>query len=195
MWLLAGLGNPGAAYAANRHNIGFMLLDFLAKAEGWDAGRKKLNSLVAQGAVGEGARRHEVVAIKPQTFMNLSGMAVGAALHFYKLPLERLLVVHDDIDLPFGSLRLKLGGGHGGHNGLRHISAQLGSQYWRLRMGVGRPLDKAQVHDFVLGNFAAAETEALPGLFATAHRAIPWLLDGKPDYARNLLSPPRAFPI
>ncbi|MBM3602582.1 MAG: aminoacyl-tRNA hydrolase [Alphaproteobacteria bacterium] len=184
MWLVVGLGNPGSAYAATRHNIGFMLMDALRKDGGWSPWRKKFDSELADGDFGG----TPIIALKPQTFMNLSGIAVSSAMRFYKLPPERLLVLHDDLDLPLATMKLKIGGGNGGHNGLRNIEAHIGSLFWRLRLGIGRPADKAQVHDYVLSPFINAEKAELPAIFDRAGRAIPWLLQGQADYARNILA-------
>jgi PTH1 family peptidyl-tRNA hydrolase len=184
MWLVVGLGNPGSAYAATRHNIGFMLMDYLRKDGGLSSWRKKFDSELADGDFGGSP----VIALKPQTFMNLSGIAVASAMRFYKLPPERVLVMHDDLDLPLATMKLKIGGGNGGHNGLRNIEAHIGSLFWRLRLGIGRPADKAQVHDYVLSPFINAEKAELPAIFDRAARAIPWLLQGQADYARNVLA-------
>ncbi|MBU3656365.1 MAG: aminoacyl-tRNA hydrolase, partial [Alphaproteobacteria bacterium] len=172
------------AYAATRHNIGFMLADYLRKDSGWSHWRKKFDSELADGDFGGCS----IMALKPQTFMNLSGIAVAAAMRFYKLPAERVLVLHDDLDLPLATMKLKIGGGNGGHNGLRNIEAHIGSLFWRLRLGIGRPADKAQVHDYVLSPFINAEKTELPAIFDRAGRAIPWLLQGQADYARNILA-------
>ncbi|MBA3818464.1 MAG: aminoacyl-tRNA hydrolase [Deltaproteobacteria bacterium] len=141
-WLVVGLGNPGAKYALNRHNIGFMVLDELARKHGLPAWSSKLGGEVTSGIVTTERGRERATLLKPMEFMNLSGFAVQRTAGFHKFEVDRVLVVHDEIDLPFGTLRLKNGGGHGGHNGLRSIQEQLGSAaFARLRVGVGRPPD------------------------------------------------------
>ena len=149
MWLVVGLGNPGARYAGNRHNIGFMVVDELARA--MPAWSDKHGAQMTSGLVG-GER---TVLLKPMEFMNTSGIAVQRAAQFHKVPPTAILVVHDELDLPFSVLRLKSGGGHGGHNGLRSITEQLGDKYARLRMGIGRPPHDAAA--WVLSDFASAQ--------------------------------------
>jgi len=157
-FIIAGLGNPGPNYQWTRHNAGFLFLDRLAQLENISVNRKNFSGL--SGEWNFNASRH--VLLKPQTFMNLSGRAVMQALQFYKLPLSRLIVAHDDLDLPFGTVRLKQGGGHGGHNGLRSIMEQLGKgDFIRLRIGIGRPPHGDSVN-YVLGNFPPDQMEALP---------------------------------
>jgi PTH1 family peptidyl-tRNA hydrolase len=157
-WLVAGLGNPGAKYAKHRHNIGFMVLDALARDASMPAWSSKFSGEVTSGLVA-GEKVH---LVKPQEFMNLSGFAIQRAAQFHKIAPEHILVVHDEIDLPFGSVRLKSGGGHGGHNGLRSIIEQLGAAFARLRMGVGRdpkaPPGAKEAAGWVLADFPAAQT-------------------------------------
>ena len=144
---------PGAPYAGNRHNIGFMAVDAIARAHRASPFRTRFQGLVADCAVdGE-----KIVLLKPTTFMNDSGQAVGAAARFFKVGLDDIAVVHDELDLAPGRLRVKTGGGNAGHNGLRSITAHLGNDYRRLRLGIGHPGDKALVHAFVLNDFARAE--------------------------------------
>jgi len=157
MWLIAGLGNPGPSYVRQRHNAGFMALDAIARehhASDWAA--KYKSELAKAGVAGE-----TCILAKPQTFMNLSGEAVQAIMTFHKIPPEQLMVIHDELDLPLGKLRLKQGGGHGGHNGLKSIDAAIGKNYWRLRIGIGHPRDnpaeRREVHDYVLSNFPKEE--------------------------------------
>ena len=153
MLLLVGLGNPGGQYAGNRHNIGFMALDAVARAHRATPFRARFQGLVAECTVaGE-----KVVLLKPTTFMNDSGQSVGAAARFFKLGLPDIAVLHDELDLAPGKLRVKTGGGNAGHNGLRSITAHLGNDYRRLRLGIGHPGDKALVHGFVLNDFAKSE--------------------------------------
>jgi PTH1 family peptidyl-tRNA hydrolase len=156
-WLIAGLGNPGRSYARHRHNIGFQALDILMGAGGWS---KKFH-----GNAGEITREGEkLLLLKPETFMNRSGLALRAAADFYKLSPAQIIVIHDDLDLPPGKTRIKQGGGHGGHNGLRDIDAHLGPDYWRIRIGIGHPGDKTQVHDYVLSDFTAEERRVMDSL-------------------------------
>lgn len=151
--LFVGLGNPGAKYARNRHNIGFMAIDAIAREFNFPALRKRFQGLASEGAIG-GAR---VLLLQPQTYMNESGVSVGEAARFYKIPLNEVIVFHDELDLPPGKLRVKTGGGDAGHNGLRSITAHLGKDYRRVRLGVGHPGDKSLVHSYVLNDFAKSE--------------------------------------
>ena len=168
MFVIAGLGNPGSGYERNRHNIGFMAADAIARRHGFSPWRKKFKADIADGELA-GVK---TLLIKPQTFMNLSGEAVGEALRFYKLGLDALLVVHDELDLAAGKARIKKGGGAGGHNGIRSIDAHCGKEYRRLRLGIGHPGDKARVHAHVLGDFAKADSEWLdPFIDAVADNA------------------------
>jgi PTH1 family peptidyl-tRNA hydrolase len=158
VWLVVGLGNPGPKYARNRHNIGFMVVDELASRWRVDAFRAKFGG---EAAMGEGAG-DKVVLLKPQEYMNVSGRAVQRTAAFYQVDARQWIVVHDEIDLPLGTLRVKVGGGHAGHNGLRSIVQETGTQeFIRVRCGVGRPVGPGNVADFVLTDFRGAdETEA-----------------------------------
>jgi len=169
LYLIAGLGNPGQEYRQNRHNIGFMVADALGEAAGIPLRRVEFRTLVGKGEfAGE-----RVVIAKPQTYMNNSGVAVGSLLRFYKIPLDRLLVVHDDLDLPFGTLRFRPGGGTGGQRGMESIVERLGTrEFARLRMGIGRPPGRMDPSDFVLHDFDPPEEERLPEIRATAVDAI-----------------------
>ncbi|MDX7949960.1 aminoacyl-tRNA hydrolase [Lichenihabitans sp. Uapishka_5] len=153
MLILAGLGNPGSQYANNRHNIGFMAIDALARRHGFPAFRSKFQGLASEGTVG-GER---AVLLKPSTYMNDSGRSVGEAMRFYKVALADITVLHDELDLAAGRLRVKLGGGNAGHNGLRSITALCGNDYRRVRLGIGHPGDKTLVHAYVLSDFAKSE--------------------------------------
>ncbi|RIY02097.1 aminoacyl-tRNA hydrolase [Aureimonas flava] len=168
MLLMVGLGNPGAQYAGNRHNIGFMAVDEIARAPGFSPWSKKFHGEIADGQVaGE-----KVLLLKPQTFMNDSGRSVQAAASFYRISPDRIVVFHDELDLPPGKLRVKTGGGHGGHNGLRSIDAHLGKEYRRVRLGIGHPGAKERVNPHVLGDFAKADRDWLePMLEAVARNA------------------------
>ena len=172
MKLFAGLGNPGAKYAGNRHNIGFMALDAIARAHDFAPWRGKFQAEMTEGLLG----REKVILLKPMTFMNLSGQAVGAALRFYKLDPADLVVFHDELDLAPGKLRLKQGGGHAGHNGLRSIHEHIGPDYGRLRLGIGHPGHKDRVAPYVLSDFAKADQGWLDDL-------LRGIADGAPDLA------------
>jgi PTH1 family peptidyl-tRNA hydrolase len=160
MRLFVGLGNPGAKYAGNRHNIGFMALDRIAADHGFGPWRKAFHGLVTEGRLG----LEKVVALKPETFMNLSGQSVQAAVAFHKLALNEVVVFHDELDLAPGKLRVKQGGGHAGHNGLRSIHGHLGEAYGRVRLGIGHPGHKDAVAAYVLNDFAKADAGWLDDL-------------------------------
>ncbi len=159
-WLVVGLGNPGPQYAGNRHNVGRMVVDELARRFGARYARHRTGPQVAEGRDRPGGTRFVLAA--PQTYMNESGRPVRALLDYYAVPLGRLVVVHDELDLPFGDLRLKSGGGHGGHNGVRDIAAVAGADFARVRVGIGRPPGRQPSADFVLRDFSAAERAELP---------------------------------
>ncbi|MGO1118735.1 aminoacyl-tRNA hydrolase [Rhodovibrionaceae bacterium A322] len=160
MLLLVGLGNPGPRYAKHRHNIGFMALDAIADRHGFQPWRKRFQGEVAEGKIAG----QKVIALKPQTYMNESGRAVGEAARFYKIPLSDIVVFHDELDLAAGKVKLKTGGGAAGHNGLRSIDAHLGANFKRVRLGIGHPGDKSRVHGHVLGDFAKADQDWLERL-------------------------------
>jgi len=171
--LVVGLGNPGAGYAGHRHNIGFMAVDRAADAHGLGPWRAKHQAAIAEGRIA--GRR--VVLMKPQTYMNESGRAVGEAARFLKVAPEDVIVIHDELDLAPGKCRLKIGGGHAGHNGLRSIHAHIGADYVRVRLGIGHPGDKAKVSGYVLHDFARADRDWLDPL-----------LDGLADGFAKLVS-------
>lgn len=160
MKLFVGLGNPGAEYAGNRHNIGFMALDRIAADHGFSPWKKAFHGLVSEGRLGG----DKVLLLKPETFMNRSGQAVQAAVTFHKLALADVVVFHDELDLPPGKLRCKMAGGHAGHNGLRSIHSHLGEAYGRVRLGIGHPGSKEAVAGYVLHDFAKAERDWLEPL-------------------------------
>ncbi len=165
MQLLVGLGNPGARHAGNRHNIGFMAVDAMARRHGFSPWRRRFRGVVAEGTLG--GRR--TLLLLPGTFMNESGSAVAEAAGFYKIGLHDIIVFHDELDLAPGKVRIKTGGGVAGHNGLRSVTAHLGNDYKRVRIGIGHPGDKAVVHSYVLSDFAKSErgwVEALCGAIA-----------------------------
>ena len=178
MRLLVGLGNPGARYARNRHNVGFMAVDAIARRHGAAGFRHRFKGELAEAALG-GER---VLLLKPQTFMNASGESVADAARFFKIPLEDVLAIHDEIDLRPGKLRVKRGGGSAGHNGLRSIDALLGPDYWRVRVGVGHPGVKELVQPYVLQNFPEDEvTGWVEPLLVAIAETIPLLISGAAD--------------
>jgi len=190
--LLVGLGNPGREYAANRHNVGFMALDTIARRHGFGPWRSRFQGMAADGTVGG----TKVLALKPMTFMNESGRAVGEAARFFRLAPTDVLVLHDEIDLASGKVRVKTGGGVAGHNGLRSIEAHLGSpDFRRARIGVGHPGTRERVHGHVLSDFAKAEHAWLDPLLDAMADALPLLVAGRDsDYMSRLaeaLRPPK----
>ena len=177
MILLVGLGNPGSDYAGNRHNIGFMAVDGIVRRHNFSPYRAKFSGLLTDGTVGN----ERFLVLKPQTFMNLSGQSVGEVMRFYKLNPKDVVVFHDELDLVPGKVRVKIGGGHGGHNGLRSIDRHIGRDYRRVRLGIGHPGDKGQVHDHVLGDFAKADREWLEKLLDVLAENIVMLSHGKDE--------------
>ena len=162
MKLLAGLGNPGARYAANRHNIGFMVVDAIAKRHGLPPWRRRFQGAAADGTIGTS----RVLLLLPGTYMNESGRALAEAAHFYKIGLDDTIVFHDELDLRPGKVRVKMGGGVAGHNGLRSISEHIGNDYWRVRIGIGHPGNKELVHPYVLSDFQKSDREWVEALSA-----------------------------
>ncbi|WP_433477112.1 aminoacyl-tRNA hydrolase [Spirillospora sp. CA-142024] len=182
LWLVVGLGNPGPSYAKNRHNAGFMVLDVLAARAGGKFRSHRARADVLEGRLA-GAR---VVLAKPRSFMNESGGPVKGLRDFYKVPVERLIVVHDELDIPFGAVRLKQGGGDNGHNGLRSVTKSLGTKdYLRVRFGVGRPPGRMDPAAFVLKDFSAAERKDLDLEVDRAADAVEALLSGGLAAAQN----------
>jgi len=192
MQLFVGLGNPGAKYAQNRHNIGFMAVDRIAEDHGFPAWRGKFQGQVSEGRLGG----EKVILLKPETFMNLSGQSVGEAMRFYKLEPGDVTVFHDEIDLAPAKLRVKSGGGHAGHNGLRSIHGHIGEAYRRVRMGVGHPGHKDAVPTYVLKDFAKADQEWLDDMLRGISDGAPHLADGDTGKFQNAvalrLNPPRS---
>ncbi|GAA1947672.1 aminoacyl-tRNA hydrolase [Agromyces allii] len=175
-WLVVGLGNPGAQYAANRHNVGQMVVDELANRIGASFKTHKTPSRVAEGFLRPGGPK--LVLAKSNGYMNTSGGPVSALLKFYGLEPDRLIVVHDELDIPFDTVRLKAGGGHGGHNGLRDILKATGNvDFTRVRVGVGRPPGRQDAADFVLKDFSGAERATLPNLISDAADAVEAIAD------------------
>ncbi|MGD9915426.1 MAG: aminoacyl-tRNA hydrolase [Rhizobiaceae bacterium] len=160
MLIFAGLGNPGAGYSGHRHNVGFMAADAIHRRHDFSPWSKKFQGLIAEGRLGG----EKVLLIKPQTFMNLSGQAVGEALRFYKAEPEAVTVFYDELDLAPGKVRIKRGGGAGGHNGIRSLDQHIGQQYRRVRIGIGHPGAKELVHHWVLGDFSKADQQWLEPL-------------------------------
>jgi PTH1 family peptidyl-tRNA hydrolase len=178
MRLVVGLGNPGSRYARNRHNVGFMAVDAIARRHRAPGFRNRFKGELAEGPIG-GER---VLLLKPQTFMNLSGESVGEAARFFKILPSEIVVIHDEIDLRPGKLRVKRGGGNAGHNGLRSIDSSLGPDYWRVRIGVGHPGIKELVQPYVLQNFSGEElTGWVEPLLGAVAETVPLLLSGAPD--------------
>jgi PTH1 family peptidyl-tRNA hydrolase len=191
MYLFVGLGNPGAQYASNRHNVGFMAADVMAAARGFSPWKKKF-----QGALSEGTLAGEkVLLLKPQTFMNESGRSVGEAVRFHNIPLEHVYVFYDELDLEPGKVRVKLGGGAAGHNGIRSISSHLTPEFKRVRLGIGHPGDKKFVQPHVLGNFAKDDKEWLVKLLDTVADHADLLAMGQDEKFQSnvalVMKPPR----
>ncbi len=190
MLLLVGLGNPGEKYQRHRHNVGFLAVDAIAATHGFGAPRKKFQAELREGdIVGEKA-----ILLKPQTFMNESGLAVGAAMRFYKLAPEDVIVFHDELDLEAGKIKAKLGGGNAGHNGLRSIDEHIGNDFRRVRIGIGHPGDKTRVTGHVLGDFAKADHDWLDPLLAAIAKSAPFLAAGDARFATAVaqtLAPPK----
>ena len=192
--LVVGLGNPGPKYQANRHNIGFMAVEAIARRYGFSLFRSRFQGELAEGVVGD----ESVLILKPMTFMNESGRSVAAAARFFKIPVERIVVFHDELDLAEGKIRVKDGGGHAGHNGLRSLHAHLGPDYRRVRLGIGHPGDKDRVVGHVLKDFAKADAAWLEALLDAVADTFPHLAKG--DAATFMskvalaLNPPKARP-
>ena len=172
-WLIAGLGNPGDKYSANRHNIGFLVADQLASRLQAKFTSSKFRSLVAESRLGFGAEAPKLVIAKPQTYMNDSGDAVSPLAKYFGTTPERIIAIHDELDIAFNTIRVKLGGGDNGHNGLKSLTQSLGTpDYFRVRVGIGRPTTPQDTADYVLENFSRSEKSALPDLVARACDAI-----------------------
>ncbi|MEV4347977.1 aminoacyl-tRNA hydrolase [Actinoplanes sp. NPDC049596] len=184
-WLVVGLGNPGKEYAGNRHNVGFMVADLLASRVGAKFGRsKRAHGEVAEGRLGFGGPK--LVLVKPLTFMNLSGNAVVSLAQFFKVPVSNVIAVHDELDVPFGQVRAKRGGGEGGHNGLRSMSKSLSSkEYARVRFGVGRPPGRQDPADYVLSDFSGAERKELDFLIDRAADVVEAIVLEGVEWAQN----------
>ena len=192
MQLFVGLGNPGASYAGNRHNIGFMAVDRIASDHGFGPWRGKFQGSLAEGRLGS----ERVILLKPETFMNRSGQSVGEAMRFFKLEPADVTVFHDELDLAPGKLRVKQGGGHAGHNGLRSIHSVIGPDYARVRLGIGHPGHKDAVSGYVLHDFAKADADWLEDLLRGIGDGAPSLAEGDPARFMNAVAlrvnPPRS---
>lgn len=184
LWLIAGLGNPGRQYEGHRHNIGFMAVDRLVEAYRLTPNGAKFHAECWRGKI-DGK---DMLALKPQTYMNRSGIAAGEAARFFKIPPEQVIVIHDELDLLPGKLKVKIGGGHGGHNGLKDIDRALGQNYWRVRLGIGHPGRKEMVHSHVLSDFSKEEWALEEPLLDATVRHFPHLLAGAPDKLMNAVA-------
>lgn len=184
--ILVGLGNPGAKYARHRHNVGFLAVDAIADAHGFGPARTKFQSELREGSLDWQGEKRKAIALKPQTYMNDSGQAVGEAARFFKAELADIIVFHDELDLAAGKVKVKTGGGNAGHNGLRSLDAHLGADYRRVRIGIGHPGEKARVTGHVLGDFAKADAEWLDPLIAGLAAAAPALIEGDARFTTDL---------
>jgi peptidyl-tRNA hydrolase, PTH1 family len=183
VFIIAGLGNPGRQYQDNRHNIGFMAVDAIKRAHSFSPWSKKFKSEISEGTIGT----EKVLLMKPQTFMNLSGDAIGEAMRFYKLAPSDVIVFHDELDLPAAKVRVKVGGGNGGHNGLRSMDAHVGRDYKRIRLGIGHPGVKEMVSGHVLGDFHKVDQEWLEPLLEDIGRNVELLFTGDGSQFMNKL--------
>ena len=195
MLLLVGLGNPGPRHANNRHNIGFMAVDGIVRRHGFGPWRVRFQGRLAEGRIGAG----KIFALEPDTYMNESGRAVGEAVRFYKLdPTTQVIVIYDEIDLKPGKVKVKLGGGAGGHNGIRSIDSHSGRDYRRVRLGVGHPGDKDMVHGYVLQDFAKAEVAERDKLIDAVAGELPRLIAGDDggfmSRLAHIMNPPKPKP-
>ncbi len=175
--LLVGLGNPGEGYAQNRHNVGFMCVDEIHRSYGFSPWKAKFSGLLAEGSIDQ----QKAILFKPLIYMNRSGRPIVEVSSFFKITPDHIIVFHDDLDLPPGTVRVKQGGGHGGHNGLRDLDAHLGKDYWRVRIGIGRPLHKEQVSPYVLSNFSKEDRRWLDFLLPLLADEVHLLLTPTPQ--------------
>ena len=182
--LFVGLGNPGEKHKNNRHNVGFMALDCLSAFHKFGRSRTKFLGRTAMGSLDE----RKLISFKPQTFMNESGRAVREASNFYKIGPERIIVFHDELDLPFGQVRVKKGGGHAGHNGLKSIDENIGTDYFRIRIGISHPGEKEKVTGHVLGDLSKEDAETLQKILTSIAENISTLIDGnEKKFQKNIL--------
>jgi peptidyl-tRNA hydrolase, PTH1 family len=191
MFLFAGLGNPGSKYAHNRHNVGFMAVDEIVRRHSFSSWRKKFHAEISEGVLGG----EKLLVMKPQTFMNESGRAVGEAMRFHNIPLENIYVFYDELDLEPGKLRVKTGGGAAGHNGIRSITAHIGADFKRVRIGIGHPGNKDMVSPHVLGDFAKQDRDWPSKLLESIADEAPLLMSGQDEKFQSkvalVLNPPR----
>ena len=182
--LFVGLGNPGEKHKNNRHNVGFMALDCLSSFHKFGRSRTKFLGRTAMGSLEE----RKLISFKPQTFMNESGRAVREASNFYKIGPERIIVFHDELDLPFGQVRVKKGGGHAGHNGLKSIDENIGTDYFRIRIGISHPGEKEKVTGHVLGDLSKEDAETLQKILISIAENISTLIEGdEKKFQKNIL--------
>lgn len=174
MILLVGLGNPGPQYTANRHNVGFMCVDAIAEDYNFSDFKSKFQGFVAEGEI-DGVK---VIILKPQTYMNLSGQSIQAAATFYKIPPENIIVAHDDLDIEPPRVKTKIGGGHGGHNGIKDTERYLGKDFWRIRIGIGRP-NHPNTSKYVLSNFSNTDIEWVGAVIDSISHFFPLFIKGK----------------
>ena len=183
MMLFVGLGNPGSQYEKNRHNVGFMAVSRIVENYSFSPWKNKFQGSISNGLL----RNQKIIILKPNTFMNLSGQSVGEVIRFYKIPSSKVIVFHDEIDFPLGKLKFKSGGGHAGHNGLRSISEHIGSDYIRIRIGVGHPGNKNAVANYVLGDFSKVEQETITQILEVISTEAPDLtLENTTDFGKSI---------
>jgi PTH1 family peptidyl-tRNA hydrolase len=187
MWLIVGLGNPGREYELHRHNVGYLVAELLADRTGIRLARaRRVRAEIGEGRLGAGPDSPRLALVKPLTYMNLSGAAVLALIRYYKIEIDRVLAVHDDLDLPFGQVRAKFGGGEGGHNGLRSLTRALGSRdFLRVRFGIGRPPGRQDPADYVLSDFTAAQQRELGPLLERAGDMVESILVRGLEWTQN----------
>lgn len=177
-WLVVGLGNPGDKYSATRHNIGFVVADELAIRYGGKFTSSKYRALVSEVRLGMGSQAPKLVIVKPQTYMNDSGDAVSPLAKYFNTPADRIIAIHDELDIPFNAIRVKIGGGDNGHNGLKSLTQSLGTpEYFRIRVGIGRPTTQQDTADYVLSNFGKSERIQVTDLTMRASDAIESLIE------------------
>jgi PTH1 family peptidyl-tRNA hydrolase len=183
MILFVGLGNPGSQYEKNRHNVGFMAVSRIVENHNFSPWKNKFQGSISNGLLSN----QKIIILKPNTFMNLSGQSVGEVIRFYKIPSSKVIVFHDEIDFPLGKLKFKSGGGHAGHNGLRSISEHIGSDYIRIRIGVGHPGNKNAVANYVLGDFSKVEQETITQILEVISTEAPDLtLENATDFGKSI---------
>ena len=175
MFIIAGLGNPGKEYEKNRHNVGFMIIDNIVSTHGLSSDKKKFHAIINEGQIGE----KKVITVKPTTFMNKSGTSVQEISRFYKVPLSNIIVIHDELDIITARVKIKTGGGNGGHNGLKDIDARIGKDYKRIRFGIDHPGDRNRVSSYVLSNFAKIEVDEVRNKINLISNNIELFLDDK----------------